>query len=165
MSRDQLDKHALQADSLRKKGMTKVEIASHLAINERQVGRLLARSGRYYRDLVRNFDQERFLGDTLVCFLRLEQEALKNLEAVAADNPVAVEWLKAALDIRREIKELLQNFVLGMTKSGQSGMSADDRKSRRDRARARLKKLDRGKGRNLYCVRPDSQGPDSHNSV
>jgi DNA-binding transcriptional regulator LsrR (DeoR family) len=47
MSRDQLDQRALQADSLRKQGMTKAEIASHLAINEQQVGRLIARAGRY----------------------------------------------------------------------------------------------------------------------
>lgn len=165
MSRDQLDKRALHADSLRQQGMTKAEIASHLTINERQVSRLLARASKYYRDLVRNFDQERFLGESLVTLLGLEREALKNLEAVGAGDPVAIEWLEAALDIRREIKNLLQNFVFGMTKSGQSGISADDQKSRRDRVRARLKKLDRGKGRNLYCVKLDSQGPDSQDSV
>ncbi|MFA4904681.1 MAG: hypothetical protein WC600_18290 [Desulfobaccales bacterium] len=147
--------------------MIKAEIAKHLGINERQVSCLLARASKYYRDLVRKFDQERFLGESLVTLLGLEREALKNLQAVGAGDPVAIEWLGAALDIRREIKNLLQNFVFGMTKSGQSGMSADDRKSRRDRVRARLKKLDRGKERNLYCycVKPDSQGPDSHDSV
>jgi hypothetical protein len=67
---------------------------------------------------------------------------------------VAVEWLKAARDIRRDIKELLKIIVFGMTKSGQSGMSAEDRKSRRDRAPTKLKKLDMVKGRNLYCVSP-----------
>lgn len=164
MSRDQLDQRALQADSLRKQGMTKAEIASHLTINERQAGRLLARAGRYYRDLVRNFDQERFLGDTLVFFLSLEREALKNLKAVDPDNPVAVKWLEAALDIRREIKEMLHDFVFGRTRSRENGIPGEDMKSRRDKARAKLKKLDKGKDRNLYCVRPDPQGPDSTDS-
>lgn len=110
---------------------------------------------------MRNFDQERFLGDTLLFFLRLEQEALKNLEAVAPDTPVAVKWLEAALDMRRDIKELLQDFAFGRPKSEKERIPGDDRKSRRDKARARLKKLDKGKKRNLYCVRPDSQSPDS----
>jgi hypothetical protein len=160
MSRDELNKAALHADSLRQQGMIKAEIALHLWINERQVNRLLARASKYYRDLVRNFNQERFLGESLVTLLGLEREALKNLEAVGAGNPVAVEWLEAALDIRRDIKELLQIIIVGMTKSEESGMSADDRKSRRDRDRTKLKKLDRRKGRNLYCVRPDSKSPD-----
>lgn len=162
---DELDKKALEADLLRQQGMTRAEIVVHLGINERQVSRLLARASRYYRDLVRNFDQERFLGESLVTLLWMEREALKNLEAVDAANPVAVEWLKTALDVRRDINELLQIIIFGMAKSGQSGISADDRKSRRDRARARLRKLDKGKGRNLYCVRPDSQGPDSPDSM
>jgi len=93
--------------------------------------------------------------------LRLEREALKNLEAVAPDNPVAVKWLEAILNIRRDIRELLQDFVFGRPKSEKEGIPGDNRKSRRDKARARLRKLDKGKKRNLYCVRPDSQGSDS----
>jgi hypothetical protein len=164
MSWEELDQKALKADLLRKQGLTKAEIALHLEISERQVGRLFARASRYYRDLVRNFDQERFLGESLVTLLWLEREALKNLEAVDAANPVAIEWLKAALDIRREIKELLQNFVFGVTRSEEKE-PGNHRKSRRERTRARLKKLGKGKGRNFYCVRPDSKGPDSPDSI
>jgi hypothetical protein len=160
MSWEELDQKALKADLLRKQGLTKAEIALHLGKNERQVSRLLARASRYYRDLVRNFDQERFLGESLFTLLWMEREALKNLEAVDAANPVAIEWLEAALDIRREIKELMQIIMSGMTKSGETGMSTNDRESRRDRSRARLRKLDKGKGRNLYCVRPESQDPE-----
>jgi hypothetical protein len=165
MSRDELNKAALSADSLRKQGMTKAEIALHLGINERQVSSLLARASRYYRDLIRNFDQDRFLGESLITLLWMEREALKKIEALDATNPLAVEWLKLALDARRDIKELWPIIIVRMTKSRQGGMSADDQKSRRDRARTRLKKLDRRKGRNLYCVKTDSQGPHSPDSI
>jgi hypothetical protein len=165
MGRDELNKAAINADLLRKQGLTKAEIALHLEISERQVGRLFARASRYYQDLVKNFDQDRFLGDSLVTLHWMEREALKNLEAVDAANPVAVEWLKTALAVRQDIKELLQIIIFGTPKSGQSGKGADNRKSRRDRSRARLRKLDKGKGRNLYCLRPDSQGPDSPDSM
>lgn len=165
MSWEELDQKALKADLLRKQGLTKAEIALHLGKNERQVSRLLTRASRYYRDLVRNFDQERCLGDSLVTLLWMEREALKNLEAVDAANPVAVEWLKTALAVRRDIKELLQIIIFGTTKSRQSGKAADNQKSRRDRSRARFRKIDKGKRRNLYCVQPDSQGPDSPDSM
>ncbi len=165
MYRDELDQVALNADLLSKQGMTKAEIAAHLGINVRRVGRLLARASQYYRDLVTNFDQDRFLGESLVMLLWMEREALKNLEAIDAGNPVAVEWIKAAIDIRREIKELLQIIISGMTKSGETGMSTSDHKSRRDRSRAKPRKLDEGKGRKLYCIRPDSQATDPCDSI
>jgi predicted transcriptional regulator len=163
MTQDELNKAALQADSLRQQGMTRAEIAAHLVRTERQVSRLLARASRYYRDLVRNFDQERFLGESLATLWWMEREALKNLEALDAGDPLAVEWLQVALDIRIQITELMKIIVFGKAKTEGRGTKVDDRKSRRDRSRARPRKLD--KGRNLYCVRPDSQGPDSPNSI
>ncbi len=166
MSRwDELDKKAKEADSLRQQGMTRAEIAAALGINERRVSRLLARASRYYRDLVRNFDQERFLGESLVTLRWMEREALKSFEALDASDPLAVEWLQSALDIRRQITELMKIIVFGKAKTEGRGTEVDDRKSRRDRSRARPRKLDKGKGRNLYCVRPNSQGPDSPDSI
>jgi len=163
-TRDELNERALLAASLHRQKMTRAQIASHLGINERQVSRLLTRASRYYRDLVRNFDQELFLGESLIILLEMEREALKNLEAVDAGDLIAVEWLEAALDIRREITELMQIIVSGRTKSEKSEVPTDVKKSRRDRSRSKLRKLDKGKDRNLHCIRPEAPDADAPES-
>jgi predicted ATP-grasp superfamily ATP-dependent carboligase len=160
---DELNKKALEADSLRQQGMTRAEIATHLGKNERQVSRLLARAGRHYRRLVENFDQEIFLGESLVTWSKIEKEALKNFEALDAGDPLAVEWLQAALDVRAQMVEMAKIIVFGRTKSGVRETPGKERKSWRDRSRSKLRKL--RKERDLHCVRPDSQGPDSPDSI
>jgi len=158
-NREELDKQALQVDSLRRQGMIKAEIAAHLGISVRQVSSFLARAGRFYRRLVDNFDQEIFLGESMVTLSWMEKEALKNFEAMDAGDPLAVEWLQAALDINAQIVELMKIIIFGKMKS-ESGTSGQVQKSRWDRSRSRLRKLDKGKDRNLHCIRPEAQTPE-----
>jgi predicted ATP-grasp superfamily ATP-dependent carboligase len=162
-SKDELDKQAFQVDSLRRQGMTRTEIALHLGISVRQVSAFLARASRYYRRLLENFDQEIFLGESLVTWSKIEKEALKNFEALDAGDPLAVEWLQAALDVRAQMVEMAKIIVFGRTKSGVRETPGKERKSWRDRSRSKLRKL--RKERDLHCVRPDSPGPDSPDSI
>jgi hypothetical protein len=108
------------------------------------------------------------LGETLTVFLEMEGEALKNLVAVDASNPVAVGWMKATLDARKEIKKLLQEcgVVFKIPESIEMGMLFDDPEIRKEYLALRAKALTKsskqreGQGGNLYCIQSD-QGSDS----
>ena len=162
MRSDELDKQALKADSLRQEGMTRAEIAAEMGISESQVGRRIARARRYYRDRIENFDGDFFLGQSYMTLLRMEREAMNSLKSLDANNSVAVEWLQLALDIRKQIVELMKDYVIGRTKSEKSEAPAGAKKSRRDKARTKLRKL--RKERDLHCIRPESPDADAPES-
>ena len=99
---------ALQAASLRRKKMTVAAIARFMVTSERQVNRHLRRAEHLYRQLAKTPDSEKHLGETLTVFLEMEREALSKFAFMNPAHPVAVAYLNAARDARKEIKKLLQ---------------------------------------------------------
>jgi predicted transcriptional regulator len=110
--RDELNERALLAASLRRKKMTVPDIARYLCTSERQVFRYLNRAHHLYRLLAKASDGEKHLGETLTVFYENEQEALAKFAAVNPGSNVAVAYLNAARDARKEIKKLLQESGL-----------------------------------------------------
>jgi len=110
--RDELNEKALLAASLRRKKMTVPDIARYLRTSERQVFRYLNRAQELYRLLAKTPDAERHLGETLTVFYEMEREALEKFASVNPSSSVAVAYLNAARDARKEIKKLLQEAGL-----------------------------------------------------
>jgi len=105
----------LQAAFLRRKKMTIADIARYMGTSERQVYRFLRRAEHLYRQLAKTPDFEKHLGETLTVFEEMEREALAKFASISPSSPVAVAYLNAARDARKEIKRLLQESGL-MTK-------------------------------------------------
>jgi predicted transcriptional regulator len=110
--RDELNEKALLAASLRRKKMTVPDIARYLSTSERQVFRYLNRAQQLYRLLAKTPDAEKHLGETLTVFYEMEREALAKFASVNPGSSVAVAYLNAARDARKEIKKLLQEAGL-----------------------------------------------------
>jgi hypothetical protein len=110
--RDELNEKALLAASLRRKKMTVPDIARYLSTSERQVFRYFNRAQDLYRLLAKTPDAQMHLGETLTVFYEMEREALSKFASVNPGSPVAVAYLNAAREARKEIKKLLQEAGL-----------------------------------------------------
>lgn len=110
--RDELNEQALLAASLRRQKMTIIQIALYLSVPERKVYRLLVRAGDLYKLLATESDSERNIGETLTVFEEMEREALRKFAKAPANSTIAVAYLNAARDARKEIKKLLQEAGL-----------------------------------------------------
>jgi hypothetical protein len=102
----------LLAASLRRKKMSVPDIARYLSTSQRQVFRYLNRAQELYRWLAKTPDAEKHLGETLTVFYEMEREALAKFASVNPGSAVAVAYLNAARDARKEIKKLLQEAGL-----------------------------------------------------
>jgi len=110
--RDELNEQALLAASLRRQKMTISQIALYLGVPERKVFRLLIRAGNLYKLLAAASDSERNIGETLTVFEEMEREALQKFAKAPPNSTIAVAYLNAARDARKEIKKLLQEAGL-----------------------------------------------------
>lgn len=113
--RDQLNEEAMRAVSLRRRNMTVAKIAIYLNTSERRVYLLLARARQLFRLLAKASDSDTHIGETLSVLMEMERIALEKFSLVNPNSSVAVAYLNAARDARKEIKRLLQEAGL-MTK-------------------------------------------------
>ena len=113
--RDELNEEAMRAVSLRRRNMTVAKIAIYLSTSERRVYLLLARAKQLFRLLAKASDSDTHIGETLSVLMEMERIALEKFSLVNPNSSVAVAYLNAARDARKEIKRLLQEAGL-MTK-------------------------------------------------
>jgi hypothetical protein len=110
--RDEVNAKAMLAMSLRRQGMAVVQIALYLQESERNVYKLLSKARRLCGLLVDASDSKTRIGENLNAFEEMELIALKNLARVDPNSTVAVAYLNAARDARKEIKRLQQEAGL-----------------------------------------------------
>ena len=112
---DETNEKAMLAMSLRRQNLTCSQIALYLSVSERHVFTLLARARKLWGLLADASDSKTRIGETLAAFEENERLALENFAKVNPSSNVAVAYLNAARDARKEIKRLLQESGL-MTK-------------------------------------------------
>jgi len=111
--RDEHNEKAMLAMSLRRQGMTIAQIARYFNETERNVYKLLARARKLWRLLVDASDSKTRIGENLNAFEEMERAALeKFVKCKNHESTVAVAYLNAARDARREIKRLQQEAGL-----------------------------------------------------
>jgi hypothetical protein len=113
--RDELNEKAMLAMSLRRKNLTVAKIALYLNVSERQTYLLLARARKLWALLVDASDSKDRIGENLSAFEEMERMALEKFAKANPNSNVAVAYLNAARDARKEIKRLQQEAGL-MTK-------------------------------------------------
>ncbi|MDD5641848.1 MAG: hypothetical protein PHX53_09380 [Syntrophales bacterium] len=111
--RDEHNEKAMLAMSLRRQGMTIVQIARYFNETERNVYKLLARAKKLWALLVDASDSKTRIGENLNAFEEMERAALEKFaKCKNHESTVAVAYLNAARDARREIKRLQQEAGL-----------------------------------------------------
>ena len=106
---------ALKAMKFRRQGWTILKIALYLDITESYVYKLLARAEKLWSLLADSSDSKTRIGENLAAFEENERMALEKFAKANPNSNVAVAYLNAARDARKEIKRLLQEAGL-MTK-------------------------------------------------
>ena len=153
-TKEETDDKAMQVYSLSRQGLKKTEIALYLGISRKHVHHLLKRAQNIFRWMADNIDGKLHLGQTLEAFLEQERIALANAAACEPGTNVAVGWMNAARDARKEIKKLLQECgaVFKMPETIEEGIPFDNPEDRKDylelRARAMKRKKERAGGQN-----------------
>jgi hypothetical protein len=112
---DEANEKAMLAMSLRRQNMTVSKIALYLNTNERHVYSLLARARKLWSLIADAGDSKTRIGETLTAFEEMERLALEKFAKANPNSNVAVAYLNAARDARKEIKRLQQEAGL-MTK-------------------------------------------------
>jgi len=112
---DETNEKAMLAMSLRRQNLTCGQIALYLSVSERHVFTLLARARKLWGLIADASDSKTRIGENLAAFEENERLALENFAKVNPSSNVAVAYLNAARDARKEIKRLLQESGL-MTK-------------------------------------------------
>jgi hypothetical protein len=111
----EVNEKAMLAMSLRRQNMTIPKIALYLGCKERYVHTLLARARKLWSLLADAGDTKARIGENLAAFEENERLALEKFAKANPNSNVAVAYLNAARDARKEIKRLLQEAGL-MTK-------------------------------------------------
>jgi len=126
--KEETDDKAMLAYLLTRQGMKKVEIALYMGISREYVHRLLNRAKALFRWMADNIDGKLHLAQTLDAFVKQEETALANAAACEPGSGVAVAWMNAARDARKEIKKLLQECgaVFKMPEAVEDGIPFDD---------------------------------------
>ena len=110
--REEANEKAMLAMSLRRQNMTVAKIALYLNTNERHVYSLLARARKLWCFLADASDSKTRIGNNLAAFEEIERVALEKFAKVNPSSNVAVAYLNAARDARKEIKRLQQEAGL-----------------------------------------------------
>ena len=106
---------ALKAMKFRRQGWTILKIALYLDITESYAYKLLTRARKLWSLLADAGDSKTRIGENLAAFEEMERMALEKFAKANPNSTVAVAYLKAARDARKEIKRLYQEAGL-MTK-------------------------------------------------
>jgi len=109
---DEANEKAMLAMSLRRQNMTVAKIALYLNTNERHAYSLLARARKLWSLLADASDSKTRIGENLAAFEENERVALEKFAKVNPSSNVAVAYLNAARDARKEIKRLQQEAGL-----------------------------------------------------
>jgi len=109
---DEANEKAMLAMSLRRQNMTVAQIALYLNTNERHAYSLLARARKLWSLLADASDSKTRIGENLAAFEENERVALEKFAKVNPSSNVAVAYLNAARDARKEIKRLQQEAGL-----------------------------------------------------
>ena len=109
---NEVNERAILAMSLRRRNMTVSQIALYLTTDERSVYRLLARARKLWGLLADTSDSKTRIGENLAAFEEMERVALEKFAKSNPNSTVAVAYLNAARDARKEIKRLLQESGL-----------------------------------------------------
>lgn len=109
---DEANEKAMLAMSLRRQNMTVAKIALYLNTNERHVYSLLARARKLWSLLADASDSKTRIGENLAAFEEMERVALEKFSKVNPSSNIAVAYLNAARDARKEIKRLQQEAGL-----------------------------------------------------
>jgi hypothetical protein len=109
---NEVNERAILAMSLRRRNMTVSQIALYLNTDERSVYRLLARARKLWGLLADTSDSKTRIGENLAAFEEMERVALEKFAKSNPNSTVAVAYLNAARDARKEIKRLLQESGL-----------------------------------------------------
>jgi len=109
---DEANEKAMKAMSLRRQNMTVAKIALYLNTNERHVYSLLARARKLWALLADAADSKTRIGENLAAFEEMERVALEKFAKTNPNSNVAVAYLNAARDARKEIKRLHQEAGL-----------------------------------------------------
>lgn len=112
---DVANEKAMLAMSLRRQNMTVAQIALYLDVTERYAYSLLARARKLWGLLVDSSDSKTRIGENLSALEEMERLALEKFAKANPNSNVAVAYLNAARDARKEIKRLQQEAGL-MTK-------------------------------------------------
>ena len=108
----EVNEKAMLAMSLRRQNMTQANIAVYLGCQERYVRTLLARARKLWSLLADASDSKTRIGENLAAFEENERVALEKFAKVNPSSAVAVAYLNAARDARKEIKRLQQESGL-----------------------------------------------------
>ena len=108
----EVNEMAMLAMSLRRQNMTQAKIALYLGCQERYVRILLARARKLWSLLADASDSKNLIGENLAAFEENERVALENFAKVNPSSNIAVAYLNAARDARKEIKRLHQEAGL-----------------------------------------------------
>jgi hypothetical protein len=109
---DEANEKAMKAMSLRRQNMTVAKIALYLNTNERHIYSLLARARKLWALLADAADSKTRIGENLAAFEEMERVALEKFAKANPNSNVAVAYLNAARDARKEIKRLHQEAGL-----------------------------------------------------
>jgi len=109
---NEVNERAILAMSLRRRNMTVSQIALYLTTDERSVYRLLARARKLWGLIADASDSKTRIGENLAAFEEMERVALEKFAKANPNSTVAVAYLNAARDARKEIKRLLQESGL-----------------------------------------------------
>jgi len=109
---DEANEKAMLAMSLRRQNMTVAQIALYLNTNERHAYSLLARARKLWSLLADASDSKTRIGENLAAFEENERVALEKFAKVNPSSNLAVAYLNAARDARKEIKRLQQEAGL-----------------------------------------------------
>jgi len=109
---DEANEKAMLAMSLRRQNMTVAKIALYLNTNERHAYSLLARARKLWSLLADASDSKTRIGENLAAFEENERVALEKFAKVNPSSNLAVAYLNAARDARKEIKRLQQEAGL-----------------------------------------------------
>ena len=108
----EVNEKAMLAMSLRRRNRTISQIALYLDCKKRYVYTLLARAENLWSLLVDANDSKTRIGENLAAFEENERVALEKFAKVNPSSNVAVAYLNAARDARKEIKRLQQEAGL-----------------------------------------------------
>jgi hypothetical protein len=113
MAKDhEVNEMAMRAMSLRRQNWTTLKIALYLGCHERYVRTLLARARKLWSLLADAGDSKTRIGENLAAFEENERMALEKFAKANPNSNVAVAYLNAARDARKEIKRLQQESGL-----------------------------------------------------
>jgi len=112
---DEANEKAMLAMSLRRRNMAVANIALYLNVTERHAYSLLARARKLWGLLADASDSKTRIGENLSAFEEMERLALEKFAKSNPNSNVAVAYLNAARDARKEIKRLQQESGM-MTK-------------------------------------------------